>query len=84
MEKRNEFRSIRLETRVDEKQEGGKKLVLRGYPILFNTETKIFDFWYGEIRETILPTALEGTNLNDVYLVGGHQVTPEKAEIICA
>ena len=78
MEKRNEFRSIRLETRVDEKQEGGKKLVLRGYPILFNTETKIFDFWYGEIRETILPTALEGTNLNDVYLVGGHQVTPEK------
>lgn len=78
MEKRNEFRSLRLETRVDEKQEGGKKLVLRGYPILFNTETKIFDFWYGEIRETILPTALEGTNLNDVYLVGGHQVTPEK------
>ena len=78
MEKRNEFRSISLETRVDEKQEGGKKLVLRGYPILFNTETKIFDFWYGEIRETILPTALEGTNLNDVYLVGGHQVTPEK------
>ena len=78
MEKRNEFRSIRLETRVDEKQEGGKKLVLRGYPILFNTETKIYDFWYGEIQETILPTALEGTNLNDVYLVGGHQVTPEK------
>lgn len=78
MEKRNEFRSIRLETRVDEKQEGGKKLVLRGYPILFNTETKIFDWWYGEIRETILPTALEGTNLTDVYLVGGHQVTPEK------
>lgn len=78
MEKRNEFRSIRLETRVDDKQEGGKKLVLRGYPILFNTETKIFDFWYGEIRETILPTALEGTNLSDVYLVGGHQVTPEK------
>lgn len=78
MEKRNEFRSIKLETRVDEKQEGGKKLVLRGYPILFNTETRIYDFWYGEIRETILPTALEGTNLNDVYLVGGHQVTPEK------
>ena len=78
MEKRNEFRSIKLETRVDEKQEGGKKLVLRGYPILFDTETRIYDFWYGEIRETILPTALEGTNLNDVYLVGGHQVTPEK------
>ena len=78
MEKRNEFRSLRLETRVDEKQEGGKKLVLRGYPILFNTETKLYDFWYGEIRETILPTALEGTNLTDVYLVGGHELTPDK------
>ena len=78
MEKRNEFRSVRLETRVDEKQEGGKKLVLRGYPILFNTETKLYDFWYGEIRETILPTALEGTNLTDVYLVGGHELTPDK------
>ena len=78
MEKRNEFRSVRLETRVDEKQEGGKKLVLRGYPILFNTETKLYDFWYGEIRETILPTALEGTNLTDVYLVGGHEITPDK------
>ena len=78
MEKRNEFRSVKLETRVDEKQEGGKKLVLRGYPILFNTETKLYDFWYGEIRETILPTALEGTNLTDVYLVGGHEITPDK------
>ena len=78
MEKRSEYRAIKFETRVEEKQEGGKKLVLRGYPILFNNETRVFDFWYGEIRETILPTALEGTNLTDVYLVGGHQTTPEK------
>ena len=78
MEKRTEYRAIKFETRVEEKQEGGKKLVLRGYPILFNTETRIYDFWYGEIRETILPTGLEGTDLTNVYLVGGHQITPEK------
>lgn len=78
MEKRTEYRAVKLETRVEEKQEGGKKLVLRGYPILFNTETTIHDFWYGEIRETILPTALEGTDLTDVYLVGGHNIEPDK------
>lgn len=78
MDKRSEYRSVRLETRVNEKQEGGKKLVLRGYPILFNTETEIHDFWYGKIRETILPTALEGTDLTNVYLVGGHNVEPDK------
>lgn len=76
--KRSEYRSIKFETRVEEKQEGGKKLVLRGYPILFNTETTIYDWWYGEVRETILPTALEGTDLTNVYLVGGHEITPDK------
>lgn len=76
--KRNEFRSIKFETRVEEKQEGGKKLVLRGYPILFNTETRIYDWWYGEIRETILPTALEGTDLTNVYLITGHNIEPDK------
>lgn len=76
--KRNEYRSVKFETRVEEKQEGGKKLVLRGYPILFNTETKIYDWWYGEVRETILPTALEGTDLTDVYLITGHNIEPDK------
>lgn len=78
MTKQSEYRSIKFETRVEEKQEGGKKLVLRGYPILFNTETKIFDFWYGEVRETILPTALDGTDLSDVYLITGHNIEPDK------
>lgn len=72
MEKRSEFIKCKFETRVEEKQEGGKKLVLRGYPILFNTETKIYDWYYGEVRETILPTALDGTDLTDVYLLTGH------------
>jgi HK97 family phage prohead protease len=76
--KRNEYRSVKFETRVEEKQEGGKKLVLRGYPILFGTEAKIYDWWYGEVRETILPTALDGTDLTDVYLVTGHNIEPDK------
>lgn len=76
--KRSEYRDIKFETRVEEKQEGGKKLVLRGYPLLFDTEAKIYDWWYGEVRETILPTALEGTDLTNVYLVGGHEITPDK------
>lgn len=76
--KRSEYRDIKFETRVEEKQEGGKKLVLRGYPILFNTETKVYDFWYGEVRETILPTALEGTDLSNVYLITGHNIEPDK------
>lgn len=78
LRKNSEFRSVKVETRVEEKQEGGKKLVLRGYPILFNTETKIYDWWYGEVRETILPTALEGTDLTDVYLITGHNMEPDK------
>lgn len=78
VQQRSEYRSMKFETRVEEKQEGGKKLVLRGYPILFNTETRVYDFWYGEIRETILPTALEGTDLTNVYLITGHNIEPDK------
>lgn len=78
IQKRSEYRSTKFETRVEEKQEGGKKLVLRGYPIVFNTETDIYDFWYGQIRETILPTALDGTDLTNVYLITGHNIEPDK------
>ena len=77
--KRSEYRSAcEFETRVEQKDESGKKLVVRGYPIVFNIETKIFDFWNGEIRETILPTALDGTDLSNVYLVTGHNIEPDK------
>lgn len=68
MNKHREY--IRCDIRAEARD--GKKLVLRGYPILFNTETLIYDFWYGEIRETILPTALDNTRLDDVYLLVGH------------
>lgn len=77
--KQSEYRSIKFEARVEEKAgESGKKLVLRGYPIVFNTETTIYDGWYGEIRETILPNALEGTDLTNVYLLSGHNIEPDK------
>lgn len=65
-------RSIKFETRTEEKQAGQKKLVLRGYPILFNTETTVYDFWCGECKEIILPTALDNTDLTNVYLLTGH------------
>ena len=78
IQKRKEFRTFKLETRAETQQESGKKLVLRGYPILFNTETVIFDDCYGEVGETILPTALDGVDLSDVYLVSGHNIEPDK------
>ena len=51
---------------------------MRGYGILFNTEALCYDFWEGEIRETIEPTALQDTDLTDVYLIGGHNIEPDK------
>ena len=78
MKKQSEYRVAKFECRAVEKDEGGKKLVVRGYPILFNTEAEIYDYWYGKVRETILPTALDGTDLSDVYLVLGHNIEPDK------
>ena len=73
MDKRSEYRSVKFETVAQRAEENGPvKLVLRGYPILFNTETRIYDWWYGEIREIILPTALDEVRLDDVYLLVGH------------
>lgn len=71
-DKKKEFRSVNFETEVRAEDGSGKKLVIRGYPILYNTPTKVWDWWYGEITETILPTALEGVNLDEVYLLVGH------------
>ncbi len=80
MELRNsEYIRCKFETRAEKNgDESKKRLIVRGYPILFNTGTKVYDFWYGEIRETILPTALDNTDLSDVYLITGHDVRPEK------
>lgn len=67
-----EFRTseIRAEIRKEENEKG--KMVLRGYPILFNTPTTIHTIFGDEITETILPTALDRTDLSNVYLLVGH------------
>lgn len=63
---------FKTECRTAEEGTGAKKLIIRGYPILFNVETKIYDWWYGECTEIILPTALNGTKMDKVYLLVGH------------
>jgi HK97 family phage prohead protease len=71
-QRQNEYIITKFKTEVRAAEESGKKLVLRGYPILFNNPTKIYSFWYGEVTETILNTALDGTDLSNVYLLVGH------------
>ena len=68
-----EFRAseIRAEIRKENENEKGK-MILRGYPILFNEPTKIYTIFGDEIEETILPTALDRTDLSNVYLFVGH------------
>jgi HK97 family phage prohead protease len=75
LSKQTEYRSVKFETRA-ETTENGKKLILRGYPILFNTETTIFDWEYGEVKEVVLPTALNETRMDDVYMLLGHDINP--------
>lgn len=66
------YRHTQLEKIVRREEEGKQKLVLRGYPIVFGVETTVYDWLYGEIKETILPTALEGVDLSGVYLLRSH------------
>lgn len=70
--KQREYRTVTFEKEIRSEEGGGQKMVLRGYPILFNNPTRINDWWYGEIEETILPTALDGTRLDSVYLLRNH------------
>lgn len=69
-----EYREVNLQAEVKNEDGSAKKLVLRGYPILFNSPTKVYDWCYGEITETILPTALDGVNLEDVFLIVCHNL----------
>ncbi|MCX4384547.1 MAG: HK97 family phage prohead protease [Clostridia bacterium] len=66
------YRPTKLERIVRQEEEGKQKLVLRGYPIVFGVEATVYDWWYGEIKETILPTALDGVDLSNVYLLRSH------------
>jgi len=66
-----ETRNSKLEYEYREKAKEGDKLVIRGFPILFNMPTKIRD-WGGEYEEVILSSALDETALDDVLLLGNH------------
>lgn len=62
-----------MQFRAETKTEGEKtKRIIRGYPILFNVETTVYDWLFGEVREVILPTALDGVNLDNLVLIREH------------
>lgn len=65
------YRSVDIKAEVRAVEGEPKKMILRGYPILFNTPTKIRG-WFDEWEETISPRALDNTDLSDVYLMVGH------------
>lgn len=69
-----EFRSVEFKTEAREADLGKKELVVRGYPILFNTPTKVWDPWYGQIEEVILPQAMDDVDLSNVFLLYGHDM----------
>lgn len=72
--RQRDFRSVEFRTEAREAENGRKELVVRGYPILFNTPTKVWDYWYDEITEIILPQALDGVDLRNVFLLYGHDM----------
>ena len=54
----SEYRQVEFKTETRDGENGKKEHVVRGYPILFNTPTKVWDWYYGEIEEVILPQAM--------------------------
>lgn len=68
-----EVRSANIISRYERAEDKTKrdKMVIRGYPILFNTRTSIRD-GFGTYEENILSNALDGTELSDIYLLGSH------------
>lgn len=69
------YRSVKFEREMRE-ENGIKKMILRGYPVLFNVETTVYDWYYGEIKEVILPTAFDGVNIDNLMLLRSHM--PDK------
>jgi len=65
------YRKVDITAEIRADEDRGKKMVLRGYPILFNTPTVIRGF-FDEWEETVSPNALDNTDLRDVYLMVGH------------
>lgn len=67
-EKRSGF--IKAQLRVMPSDEG--KRIIRGYPIVFNVPATLATWCNEEYEEIILPTALDKTALDNVYLLLGH------------
>ena len=57
---------------VTEAKTEEKALVIRGYAILFNEPTEIYDKRNGFYTEVITREALENADLSDIYLLFGH------------
>lgn len=70
----SEYRQVEFNTETRDSENGKKEFVVRGYPILFNTPTKVWDWYYGEIEEVILPQAMDGVDLSNVFLLYGHDM----------
>lgn len=71
-DKQIQYRQVKLTTEVRTSEQSGKELIIRGYPIVFNERTKIYDFWEGWFDEIIERSALDGVDLSNVYLLHGH------------
>jgi HK97 family phage prohead protease len=69
--KLNNYRTVEIKAEARSIEGEGKKLYLRGYPLLFNMPTTI-RAWYGVYDEVISSSALDKTDLRDVYLLVGH------------
>lgn len=70
-QRNNGYRTVDIKAEVRAVEGESKKMILRGYPILFNTPTIIRN-WFEEWEETVSPNALDNTDLRDVYLMVGH------------
>ena len=70
----SEYRQVEFKTETRDGENGKKVHVVRGYPILFNTPTKVWDWYYGEIEEVILPQAMDDVDLSNVFLLYGHDM----------
>ena len=72
MEKENRRCGYTRANFVTEAKPEEKSLVLRGYAILFDEPTEIYDKRNGFYTEVIKREALDNADLSDVYLLFGH------------
>ena len=68
-EKRSGYTNTNFETKSNVES---KSLIIRGYAIVFNEPTEIYDRRDGFYTEVIKREALDNTDLSDVYLLFGH------------